>query len=60
MAGRPAAPSSCAATGGRARRGRVPRAYGLGAGRRVAGAGVRRNEVLPLQTLEIKENEEQE
>jgi hypothetical protein len=56
-ASRPAMPCGCAAARGRARRGR---AHGPGAGHRAAGAGVRGNEVLPLQTLEIKENEEQE
>jgi hypothetical protein len=49
----------------RLRRRRRPRpqglcAHGPGAGRRAAGAGVRGNEVLPLQTLEIEENEEEE
>jgi hypothetical protein len=34
--------------------------HGPGAGRRATGARVRGNEVLPLQTLEIEENEEQE
>jgi hypothetical protein len=37
-----------------------PRVHGPGAGRRATGARVRGNEVLPLQTLEIEENEEQE
>jgi hypothetical protein len=49
----------------RLRRRRRPRLQGLcahrpGAGRRAAGAGVRGNQVLLLQTLEIEENEEQE